>query len=193
MKSRLLASSLRDAIQRHDSSHVIAINDDTFPILTATDLFLGDGCSECLEMHRRFPAAKFVLVDPGYEDEQVIYLIRSYHFDGVLSPDFDPKLLGKALTTIHEGQLWLAQKHLKGLVESHAVSEHPHLEGLTDQERRIIELVVKGKRNREIADQLCLCEQTIKGHVSRIYRKLNVSNRAQLVRLAMNQAAPSLQ
>jgi len=193
MKSSLLAFSLREVIQRDDSSHAIAINDETFPILTTTDLFLSDGCRECLEMRRRFPDAKFVLVDPGYEEEQVIFLIRSYHFDGVLSPNLDPKLLGKSLVTIHNGQFWLDQKHLKGLIESHEDMKHSRLEGLTEQEQRIIDLIVKGNRNREIAEQLCLCEQTIKGHISRIYRKLNVSNRAQLVRLAVNQAYPSLQ
>jgi len=52
---------------------------------------------------------------------------------------------------------------------------------LTAKESQIVELVVEGFKNREIASRLFLSEQTIKSHLGRIFRKLQVRNRSQLV------------
>jgi DNA-binding NarL/FixJ family response regulator len=55
---------------------------------------------------------------------------------------------------------------------------------MSDQDRKIIALITRGQKNSEIAAELCLSEPTIKAHVSRIYKMLNVRNRSQLVTLA---------
>jgi DNA-binding CsgD family transcriptional regulator len=55
--------------------------------------------------------------------------------------------------------------------------------GISPREREIVELICKGKRNREIADELFISLQTVKDHNYRIYRKLGVRNRVQLVNL----------
>ncbi len=52
---------------------------------------------------------------------------------------------------------------------------------LTTRERRVAELLVQGRANREIADALILSPETVKSHVSSILRKLGVSNRAEAV------------
>jgi len=54
-------------------------------------------------------------------------------------------------------------------------------ESLSRKEREIVLLVAEGQRNREIAGRLCISEQTVKAHLSRIFKKANVSNRSQLV------------
>ena len=51
---------------------------------------------------------------------------------------------------------------------------------LSNQDKKIVALVCRGDKNREIADELCLNEITIKAHVSRIFRTLKVRNRPQL-------------
>jgi len=56
--------------------------------------------------------------------------------------------------------------------------------GITPREREIIELICRGKRNKEIADELFISLQTVKDHNYRIYKKLGVKNRVQLVNLA---------
>lgn len=50
--------------------------------------------------------------------------------------------------------------------------------GLSPRERQILELVAQGATNVEIAEKLCLSQQTIKNSLSRLYRKLDVHNRA---------------
>jgi two-component system NarL family response regulator len=56
---------------------------------------------------------------------------------------------------------------------------------LTDRERGVLELVVRGRRNREIADQLGITEGTVKTHVANILLKLGVGGRAEAVRVSI--------
>ena len=53
---------------------------------------------------------------------------------------------------------------------------------LTDRERQILELMVRGKTIKSVADFLMLSPHTVHDHVKRIYKKLEVHNRAELVR-----------
>jgi len=55
--------------------------------------------------------------------------------------------------------------------------------GISPRECEIIELICRGKRNKEIADELFISLQTVKDHNYRIYKKLGVENRVQLVNL----------
>jgi len=58
--------------------------------------------------------------------------------------------------------------------------------GITRREREIIELICTGKTNQEIADLLFISLQTVKDHTHRIYLKLEVKNRMQLIHLLQN-------
>ena len=56
--------------------------------------------------------------------------------------------------------------------------------GLTERERSILEALAKGKSNDEIAKELWVTQQTVKFHLTNIYRKLGVKNRTEATRLA---------
>jgi two-component system response regulator DevR len=57
--------------------------------------------------------------------------------------------------------------------------EDPRLTGLTDQERRILELLADGLTNRQIAEQMILAEKTVKNYVSNLLSKLGMSRRTE--------------
>ena len=59
-----------------------------------------------------------------------------------------------------------------------------HPQGLTRREREILALVVEGMPNAKIAETLWITEQTVKFHLSNIYRKLRVVNRTEAARWA---------
>ena len=49
----------------------------------------------------------------------------------------------------------------------------------TQREKEVLEVLIKGKSNKEIADKLTITSHTVKAHIASIYEKLNVSNRVQ--------------
>jgi LuxR family maltose regulon positive regulatory protein len=63
-------------------------------------------------------------------------------------------------------------------------SEHPFIDPLTPQEQRVLALLVAGCSNSEIAQELIVSVNTVKGHVKNLYRKLNVASRVQAGELA---------
>lgn len=134
----------------------------------------------------RYPEAKTILMDNGLAEQEIIYLLLTYKVDGVI-PSVSPiDLFLKALDVVLSGQIWIENKHLKALLQSgDSISSSGSIKSLSAQDQRIVHLVAKGLKNREIAEQLCLSEHTIKAHISRIFRKLNLKRRAQLISLAL--------
>jgi DNA-binding CsgD family transcriptional regulator len=57
--------------------------------------------------------------------------------------------------------------------------------GITQREREVMELIVRGKSNREIEEELFVSFSTVKNHAYNLYRKLGVKSRAQLIHLVM--------
>jgi DNA-binding NarL/FixJ family response regulator len=57
-------------------------------------------------------------------------------------------------------------------------------DGLSERQRQVLSLLAGGATNREIAKELCLSPHTVKGHISELYRRLRVRNRAQAVQRA---------
>jgi len=55
------------------------------------------------------------------------------------------------------------------------------LKGLTEKQIRIADLVTRGLSNREISNQIFLTEKGVKWHLTKIYAKMNVKSRAQLI------------
>ena len=98
-------------------------------------------------------------------------------FDFLTKPVDDERLIGAvtaALARNHEVRAQLAErKRLQTLVAS-----------LTPREREVLELVVRGLMNKQVAAQLGTVEKTIKVHRARVMEKMNVRSLAELVRLA---------
>jgi DNA-binding CsgD family transcriptional regulator len=61
------------------------------------------------------------------------------------------------------------------------ITDDGRLAALSPAERRVVELVLTGARNREVAAALGLSERTVERHLARTYRKVGVASRAQLI------------
>jgi DNA-binding NarL/FixJ family response regulator len=137
------------------------------------------------------PETKIVLIDYGMGEEEISSLLLSYKIDGVLATTTDLALFKKALQAICKGQIWIDNRKVKALVRHAECAKGLNMhDGLSRKEREIVILISRGLTNREIASSLCISEQTVKTHISRIFRKLNVSRRSQLVPLAMKLRLP---
>lgn len=173
---RLIAENLPEAIL----DDPVSGEDVTDP-----DLVLFDSREAVDVLTQRYPAAKFICLDLGLKEPELACLLLCHHVNGIISPDLEVEMFCKALTAVHKGEIWVEQIHLKALL--HQGRGLPHREdfrGLSEQDKQIIRLLSQGQRNKEIASQLCLSVPTVKAHLSRIYKTLNVENRSQLAALA---------
>jgi DNA-binding NarL/FixJ family response regulator len=135
--------------------------------------------------------AKIILIDYGLSEEMAASLLIAHNIDGVMATTTDIQLFKKALLAIKEGQIWIDNRKIKALVHNAEWAKASNVDdGFSKRERDIIILISKGLMNREIATNLCISEQTVKTHISRVFRKANVSRRSQLVPLAMKFLVP---
>lgn len=139
------------------------------------------------KLFSKYPESKVILLDTGLKQDDIIATLLSYKLSGVLSAHTDPRLFKKALKVVSEGQVWIDNSNLKALLHSAGlISKTGKIGHISEREKEIIELVSQGYRNKEIASRLSVSDQTVKAHLNRIYRKFNVSNRSQLVAIAVN-------
>jgi len=95
--------------------------------------------------------------------------------------------LPKCIRVVHSGQIWASSKQLEHIMESLAkaspltITPVSGRRPLTKREDGIVKLTVEGCSNREIANKLGLSEQTVGDHLVRIYEKLGIASRVELV------------
>jgi two-component system, NarL family, nitrate/nitrite response regulator NarL len=91
-------------------------------------------------------------------------------------------MLLRAVRAVAEGRLWYDQRQLQSVLRLSEKSDGP---SFTERERQVLQGVVDGLSNKEIADRLGVPETTVKAGVQRLFEKLGTRSRGSLVRIAM--------
>jgi DNA-binding NarL/FixJ family response regulator len=130
-----------------------------------------------------------VLMLTTFDIDDYVYAALRAGASGFLLKDATPDELVAAVRVVAAGESLLAPAVTSRLIAHFArqpalVSTPPPLTELTPREREVLVLVARGLSNAEIAGQLVLAEQTVKTHVSRIFLKLGIRDRAQAVMVA---------
>jgi two-component system nitrate/nitrite response regulator NarL len=106
---------------------------------------------------------------------------------GVFCREEPLKSLPKCIRRVHERQFWLSNAGLEFLLEliigsrPLKIRESKGITSLTAREKEIVHLVAKGLRNQDISSELKINEHTVRNHLFRIFDKLGVSSRVELV------------
>jgi DNA-binding NarL/FixJ family response regulator len=186
LRSRLFSEALRRLLESELKGYVIRTVSEEYPGEEfAPHLLLVEPKRLTRELFEKWPDSRVILIDTGLSEEDTIHLIRSYKLYGIISPEAGFPQLKKAFTVIMDGQIWIDSAKLRAVLHGNNTLSGPTIERLSDKESRIIELVSEGYKNSEIASKLLLSEQTIKSHLGRIFRKMRVTNRSQLVSITL--------
>jgi DNA-binding NarL/FixJ family response regulator len=147
-------------------------------------------------LHLAHPnVAEILLLDTADRDE-VVNAFRS-GARGVFSfADSPLRLLCKCIQTVQQGQIWASNEQVEYLID--AVTQVPSLRVvnsggrklLTPREQQVVALVADGLSNRGVAGELGLSEHTVKKYLFRIFDKIGVSTRVELVLYAVTRGAP---
>jgi DNA-binding NarL/FixJ family response regulator len=117
---------------------------------------------------------------------------------GVIFRDEPLKTLSKCIHAVHRGQVWVNSQHLGYLLDAlgqvtTSRLQQSHLkEHLSKREEDVVGLVAEGLSNKEVSEQLRLSEHTVRNYLFRVFEKLGVSTRVELVLYCLQerQASP---
>jgi DNA-binding NarL/FixJ family response regulator len=114
---------------------------------------------------------------------------------GVFCRNDSLHLLPKCIRCVYRGQIWANSAHLDRVMEAFSSAAPLRLLGasgrrlLTKREEEVVKLVVEGFSNREAAQKLGLTEHTVSNYLFRIYDKIGISSRVELVLYALKESA----
>ena len=131
-----------------------------------------------------------VVYDININEKTELYYLK-HHISGVLSKSSGIDLSLKALMTLNSGEKWFSRQALEAAVDSlsfpHATLDDnnpPSINSnLSLKEKVTLELISHGLTNQEIAKEMQISENTVKAHISSLYRKTNCRNRVELTKL----------
>ncbi len=154
----------------------------------------GDGVSVCREIRSQLPEVACLMLTSFGDDEALFDAVMAGAAGYVLKQIRGTDLVG-AVRTVASGQSMLdakAASQLMARLRDTSRKRDP-LEGLTGQERKILELIGEGLTNRQIGERLYLAEKTVKNYVSALFQKLGMERRTQAAAYAarvFNEEAP---
>ena len=128
-----------------------------------------------------------VLVLTTYDVDRYVYQALRAGAAGFLLKATPPDRLVAGIETVAAGEALLAPDLTRRMIEEHVRRPPPYdgvpeaFRGLTERELEVLELIVRGRTNDDIARELVVSEATVKTHVNRILSKLGLRSRVQAV------------
>src|SRR6516164_3535333 len=157
------ASNGREAIQRFREHR---------PDITLMDLQMPEmgGLDALIAIRNEFPEARILVLTTYKGDVQIMRALQAGARGYLLKNSLNEELMG-AIRTVHAGRKALSAE------ASIEIAEHATDDPLTPAELRVLRLIAEGKANKEIAAQLSVSEETVKGQVRNILSKLGANDR----------------
>jgi DNA-binding NarL/FixJ family response regulator len=146
------------------------------PDVTLMDLQMPEmnGLDATVAIRSEFPQARIVVLTTYPGDAQVLRALRAGAQAYLLKTTLNTELR-QVIRAVHAGRKSLSAEL------SYQLAEHATDEPLTAAETRVLRLIAAGNANKEIAAQLAVSEETVKGQVSRILAKLGAKDRTHAV------------
>jgi DNA-binding NarL/FixJ family response regulator len=187
----LILAGIKRALEEDDEFEVVAearIGSQVLPLVSQTQPDLAlldlrmpemDGLT-CLDRIRKeHPKVKVVILSVS-TDPEIVQTVLNHGAAAYVVKSVNPIDLSSALRQALEGTVFSAV----GLPEKTAQEDAVKAAGLTDRETTILKALARGLSNEAIGKELWVAQQTVKFHLTNIYRKLDVKNRTEAARYA---------
>jgi two-component system response regulator DevR len=182
------ASTAEEAMLRIPSTH---------PDVAVLDVRLGDGpdassgIEVCRDLRSAYPELGCIMLTSFADDEALIASIMA-GAAGYLLKQVRGNDLVTAIRRVAAGESLLDAAVTARILERlrNPEPQADPLEGLSYQERRVLDLISRGMTNRQIAAEMFLAEKTVKNYVSRLLAKLGMARRSEAAAFAARLQVP---
>lgn len=140
----------------------------------------GDGVIGCINIKTLSPTSKVIILT-AYTDEGVVIEAIRAGADAYLLKDVESDKLIETILAVYEGE-HVIDTSVTDDIFSHLRSDNRKSKSehnLSNQETKILQMIALGKINKEIALELGVSENTVRNYISRMFKKINVSNRTE--------------
>ncbi len=206
MSTQLLAEALARNAQFQvieapsSESEILAMVKRERPDVALICSKLGENSQSAFDLVRKIraeqPGPRVVVLLDNSEPAAVVEAFRA-GAHGIFCRTQPLRLLTKCIECVHSGQVWANSNELHFLLQALAQPTGANLIHLADsplsaREADVVRCVAEGLTNREIARRLKLTEHTVKNYLFRIFDKLGVSSRVEVVLYALNGEARTI-
>lgn len=155
-----------------DGEEAIEIYEDIQPDVVLMDLRMPGmgGVEAILAIRKKDPEARVIVLSTYDWDEDIHRAIQS-GAKSYLLKDMPIEEIASTVRAVHAGDTALPRSVAERL------TERAQREQLTERERDVLESLIKGRSNKEIASSLCISEDTVKSHLKTLFAKLRVRDR----------------
>lgn len=155
-----------------DGEEAIEVYDDVLPDVVLMDLRMPGmgGVEAILAIRQKHPDARVIVLSTYDLDEDIHRALQS-GAKSYLLKDMPIEEIAATIREVYAGDASLPRSVAERL------TERAEREQLTERERDVLECLIKGRSNKEIATTLCLSEDTVKSHLKTLFAKLRVRDR----------------
>lgn len=161
--------------------------------LALIDLGLPDGCGlDIIEHCALHHPDMLSIVVTIFEDDQHLFKALHQGAQGYLLKDLQPEVFQHNLRQIAQGEAVLSPLFVKKMLQymrqiglNRAISTQPVVLPLTPREKQVLGCIGRGLQVNETAESLSISVHTVSSYIKEIYRKLNISSRAEAVLIAV--------
>ena len=143
----------------------------------------GDGISVCREIRSAHPDVACLILT-SFDDDRAMVDAAMAGAAGYVIKQIRGNELIDSLRRVAAGAQLLDRAAARMALERLKASEAGAVDSLTEQERRVFDLIGEGYSNRQIAEELFLAEKTVKNYASNMFAKLGLVRRTQAAALA---------
>lgn len=174
------AANGREAVSRaRDLKPDVVLMDIAMPLL--------NGLEATRQIKKEHPEIGVLVLTMHDSQEYVSQILRA-GASGYVIKEAAASDLVSAIHAVHGGGAFLYPSVAKMLVDDYlrrVGAEGERYERLTDREREVLQLIAEGHTNKEIADLLCLSVKTVQTHRAHIMEKLNLHDKGELIKYAI--------
>ncbi len=195
--ARLLEEDPRIALvgQATDGNDAVQKTKALSPDVVLMDLRMPglDGAEATQQITREHPDVKVLILSTFEADSYVLQALRA-GASGYILKDAEPAAIASSIMSVLSGERVMAGAVANRVLDMLTGSSTPKefYDGLTAREVEILKFMARGQANKQIAFNLKISEKTVRNHISHIYEKLQIYDRAQAVLYAVRKALVEL-